>query len=236
VERDEIINEHFTSSKPTVLISPSLHLGLDLKDDLSRFQIITKVPYPSLGDRWIDEKRKRSEQWYTWQTALRLVQGYGRSIRSKDDWAKTYVLDSVFGPFVRKNEHILPDWFIQAIQSDLNAPIGQSAFDTVQIFNTSKEDDNEMTNNHYNSYVNSKQTPKQNVDNTIAEKNEISFYIPPEQSGTLASLDSYNKNEPERSFICPYCSKFSSTLEKEYQRHIVLKHPGKSGYPSISVA
>jgi ATP-dependent DNA helicase DinG len=51
VQRDEIINEHFKSSKPTVLISPSLHLGLDLKDDLSRFQIITKVPYPSLGDQ-----------------------------------------------------------------------------------------------------------------------------------------------------------------------------------------
>ena len=70
VERDEIINEHFKSSKPTVLISPSLQLGLDLKDHLSRFQVITKVPYPSLGDRWIDEKRKRSEQWYSWQTGL----------------------------------------------------------------------------------------------------------------------------------------------------------------------
>jgi ATP-dependent DNA helicase DinG len=112
LERDEIINEHFKSSKPTVLISPSLHLGLDLKDDLPRFQIITKVPYPNLGDRWIDEKRKRSEQWYTWQTALRLVQGYGRSIRSKDDWATTYVLDSAFGPFVRRNKNILPHWFI----------------------------------------------------------------------------------------------------------------------------
>src|SRR5215469_8693625 len=118
VERDEIINEHFKSNKPTVLISPSLHLGLDLKDDLSRFQIITKVPYPSLGDRWIDEKRKRSEKRYTWQTALRLVQGYGRSIRSKDDWATTYVVDSAFGPFVRRNKNILPDWFTYAIQPD----------------------------------------------------------------------------------------------------------------------
>jgi hypothetical protein len=60
----------------------SLQLGLDLKDDLSRFQVITKVPYPSLGDRWINEKRRRNEQWYKWQTALKLVQGYGRSVRS----------------------------------------------------------------------------------------------------------------------------------------------------------
>jgi ATP-dependent DNA helicase DinG len=92
-------------------------MGLDLKDDLSRFQIITKVPYPNRGDRWIEEKRKINEQWYIWQTGLRLIQGYGRSIRSKEDWAKTYVLDSAFGYFVERNKNILPDWFIQAIQS-----------------------------------------------------------------------------------------------------------------------
>ena len=44
VQRDEFIEEHFKTTKPTVLISPSLHLGLDLKDDLSRFQVIVKVP------------------------------------------------------------------------------------------------------------------------------------------------------------------------------------------------
>jgi Rad3-related DNA helicase len=115
IERDEIISEHIAAKKPTVLISPSLHLGLDLKDDLSRFQIITKVPYLSLADRWVNEKVKVNQQWYNWQTALKLVQGYGRSIRSKEDWAITYVLDSAFGWFVSKNKHILPDWFTQAI-------------------------------------------------------------------------------------------------------------------------
>jgi hypothetical protein len=93
-------------------------------------------------------------------------------------------------------------------------------FDTVQVFNTSKE----MTNNYHST-------------TNISERNEISFYIPKpsDQSGTLASLDS-ESNSPEPSFICPYCSKFSSTLEKEYQRHIVLKHPGKPGYPNMAVA
>ena len=117
IQRDEVIAEHVNSTKPTVLISPSLHTGLDLKDDLSRFQIITKVPYPNKGDRWTDEKRKINEEWYYWQTALKLIQGYGRSIRSKEDWAKTYVLDSAFGYFVEKNKNILPDWFTQAIQA-----------------------------------------------------------------------------------------------------------------------
>ena len=116
IQRDEIISQHTSNPKPTVPISPSLHTGLDLKDDLSRFQIITKVPYPNKSDRWTNAKRQVDEEWYYWQTALRLIQAYGRSIRSKDDWARTYVLDSAFRYFVRKNRNTLPRWFIQAIK------------------------------------------------------------------------------------------------------------------------
>jgi ATP-dependent DNA helicase DinG len=116
IQRDEIIFQHASTSKPTVLISPSLHTGLDLNDELSRFQIITKVPYPNKSDRWTNAKRQVDEEWYYWQTALRLIQAYGRSIRSKDDWARTYVLDSAFSYFVRKNRNMLPRWFIQAIK------------------------------------------------------------------------------------------------------------------------
>lgn len=51
LDRTEVLGKHYKSTKPTVLISPSLHLGVDLKDDLSRFQIIVKVPYPDLTDK-----------------------------------------------------------------------------------------------------------------------------------------------------------------------------------------
>ena len=33
IQRDEVIAQHINSTKPTVLISPSLHTGLDLKDE-----------------------------------------------------------------------------------------------------------------------------------------------------------------------------------------------------------
>jgi len=115
IQRDEVIFQHTATMKPTVLISPSLHTGLDLKDDLSRFQIITKVPYPNKSDRWTNAKRNKDAEWYYWQTALKLIQAYGRSVRSKDDWAKTYILDSAFGYFVKRNKSILPSWFIHAI-------------------------------------------------------------------------------------------------------------------------
>lgn len=118
--REEIASEHFRSTRPTVLISPSLHTGIDLKNEQSRFQILVKVPYPSKGDRWICAKMKKDPAWYNWQTGLRLMQACGRSIRSKDDWAKTYVLDTSFGDFVKKNG--LPVWFREAIQVGRDPP------------------------------------------------------------------------------------------------------------------
>jgi Rad3-related DNA helicase len=89
-------------------------MQLDLKDNQSRFQIVVKIPYPSRADRWIETKRKMDGgKWYNWQTALRLVQSCGRSIRSKDDWAKTYILDSAFARFISENK--LPIWFTECI-------------------------------------------------------------------------------------------------------------------------
>jgi ATP-dependent DNA helicase DinG len=48
----------------------------------------------------------------------------------------------------------------------------------------------------------------------------------------LYSNDKDESNRQEQLLICPYCSKFKTTLEREYQRHIVLEHPGKPGYPN----
>ena len=119
VDRDDIITKHIDSAEPTVLISPSLHLGLDLKDDLSRFAIIVKMPYANLGDRWINARYNspNGKKWYSWLSALHLVQAYGRSVRSETDWAHTYVLDSEFRRFVNMNRIILPGWFLEGIQS-----------------------------------------------------------------------------------------------------------------------
>jgi ATP-dependent DNA helicase DinG len=114
-DRNEILQKHSQGTKPTVLISPSLYLGVDLKDYLSRFQIIVKVPYPDLTDRKISAMKQRDPKWYTWNTLLRLVQAYGRSVRSKDDFANTYVLDSSISYLLKDAHEILPKWFSDAI-------------------------------------------------------------------------------------------------------------------------
>jgi ATP-dependent DNA helicase DinG len=115
LDRSQVLQKHYENKKHTVLISPSLHLGVDLKDDLSRFQVIVKIPYPDLTDKKIAAKKERDPRWYTWNTVLRLVQAYGRSVRSSDDYATTYVLDSS-ASYLLKNAHgLMPHWFTEAI-------------------------------------------------------------------------------------------------------------------------
>jgi ATP-dependent DNA helicase DinG len=118
-EKERILGRHAQQTNvPTVLISPSMSEGLDLRDDLSRFQIIVKVPYGDLGNPYVIARKNNSRRWYLWQTALRLVQATGRSVRSKGDRAETYVLDSDFKNFVTEANNILPKWWLDAINWD----------------------------------------------------------------------------------------------------------------------
>ncbi|MDQ3808352.1 MAG: hypothetical protein M3298_09325, partial [Thermoproteota archaeon] len=115
LDRSKVLQKHYESEKQTVLISPSLHLGVDLKDDLSRFQVIVKVPFPDLTDKKIAAKKERDPMWYTWNTVLRLVQAYGRSVRSSDDYATTYILDGSASYLLRNAKDLMPRWFTEAI-------------------------------------------------------------------------------------------------------------------------
>jgi len=92
----------FKKKEGAVLMGPSLLEGLDLKDDISRFQIFFKVPYPSLGDPLIKAKMQTSNEWYDWKTGISIMQGVGRSVRNENDWAVTYVLDACFRSLIYK--------------------------------------------------------------------------------------------------------------------------------------
>ncbi len=112
--RDDMLQYHYNSDD-TVLISPSMGQGVDLKQDLSRFQIIAKVPYPNLGSKYISTKKDLIKGWYSYQTVKALVQSYGRSIRSQDDFAVTYILDSDILNLFKFNKNLIPQYFMKAV-------------------------------------------------------------------------------------------------------------------------
>jgi Rad3-related DNA helicase len=113
--RDEMLKKHIESKSPTVLLSPSMTEGVDLKDDSSRFQIICKVPFPYLGDKLIKKRMNKFPGWYNLQTAKTIVQSAGRSVRNDRDHASTYILDLDFERFISRNRHLFPTDFINCL-------------------------------------------------------------------------------------------------------------------------
>jgi ATP-dependent DNA helicase DinG len=104
--REFILDLHCKSKEPTILVSPSMSEGVDLKDDTSRFQIICKVPFPYLNDDIIKMKMKKWDWYYSYCTAITMIQSCGRSIRNENDYACTYILDSSWEGFYNKNKYL----------------------------------------------------------------------------------------------------------------------------------
>lgn len=98
-----------------VLMGPSLLEGVNLPDDKCRFLIIAKVPYLSLGDKFVKAKLEESPNWYQSKAIISILQGVGRGVRSETDYCDTYILDGNFVDLLSKNRDAFSKDFIQRI-------------------------------------------------------------------------------------------------------------------------
>lgn len=94
-----------------VLISPSAYEGIDLKDDLARFQIIVKAPYPDMNDERYKFISNNHPDVYKMMTIYKIIQGMGRSTRSDDDYSIVYCLDANIERLFNDKDNIWKDEF-----------------------------------------------------------------------------------------------------------------------------
>jgi Rad3-related DNA helicase len=114
--KDEMLRLHIESEEPTVIVSPSMDTGVSFDDDSARFQIIAKVPYPSLASQKNKMRQSNNPDWYSWKTVSGFIQMTGRAVRSDMDYADTIVIDGGFGDVMKHSSHFLPDWIQNAIK------------------------------------------------------------------------------------------------------------------------
>ena len=112
---EDLIKQHKLSTKDTVLVSPSMTHGVDLKGDLGKFQLIMKAPFSPMGDNRIKRKMKEDPQWYTNMMLSTLVQACGRCNRTTSDESVTYILDVTAWNTIQKNLDKLPEYFRQRL-------------------------------------------------------------------------------------------------------------------------
>jgi Rad3-related DNA helicase len=113
----EFYKYQIKNGKPTVLVSPSLWEGIDLAGELSRWQILVKAPFGSLGDKRVKYIANRYPHLYSLTTLMKLIQGLGRSTRSKDDYSTSYILDAGIQRLWNSDQNIWKDEFsVQHLQ------------------------------------------------------------------------------------------------------------------------
>lgn len=107
----DLIELHKLSTNNSVLLSPSMGEGIDLYDDLARFQIIIKLPWGSLADFRTSIKVGLTPNWYTNNMWLNILQASGRGTRHIQDYCVTYILDESFPYYYEQWKDNLPTWF-----------------------------------------------------------------------------------------------------------------------------
>lgn len=98
-EKQEILSM-LTSDSNFVILAFSMEEGVDLYDDLARFQIIAKLSWQYLGDLVVKRKMEVYPEWYTMTTLNATLQTIGRPIRNANDYAITYVTDTSFAKVI----------------------------------------------------------------------------------------------------------------------------------------
>ena len=114
--KDEVLKAHFDTEQSSVIVSPSMSTGVSLDDDFARFQIIAKVPYPSLASQKNKLRQKMNPDWYSYRTISEICQMTGRIIRSNSDWGDTIIIDGSFTDLLKYSSHLFPRWFQESIK------------------------------------------------------------------------------------------------------------------------
>lgn len=112
---DEMMRVH-TTKAGSFIVASGLREGLDLHGDLSQVQILMKVPYLDLSDKRVVRRKELNTAWYGYQACLHFVQILGRSVRSENDKAVTYIVDEGFELFYRMNRRFIPSYIKEAIR------------------------------------------------------------------------------------------------------------------------
>lgn len=128
-ENTDYYLEDWQDSDKQIFVSPSCMEGVDLDGDKCRWQVLMKVPFPSPGEPrteyLLNELPHIGWDYYYETTANAVIQSVGRAVRSKDDYADYYILDSKFNDL--REKVTMPDWFLESIDVEANHGKQESA-------------------------------------------------------------------------------------------------------------
>lgn len=101
----------------TILVSPAVGTGNDFPADQCEFQVIPKMPFPSLGSPLVRARATHDPDYSFYVTMQSLVQMVGRGMRSADDQCESAILDANLGWVRARYWDFAPRWWHAATRT-----------------------------------------------------------------------------------------------------------------------
>jgi len=109
--------KHSDTTLGKVLIACGMEEGVSLDYEIATWQLLTKVPYPSLADPATRHKANEQPLWYQWETLKKVIQAAGRICRTPTDFGSTEIVDSCMLRLLESSGKIrVPSYFLEGIQ------------------------------------------------------------------------------------------------------------------------
>ncbi len=116
-DRDAALEAWKASDRPDVFLSVKMEEALDLGDDLARWQVLCKAPYPNTRDSRVAHRLERGQwAWYNRVALKTVIQACGRVVRSPDDHGATYLADSSLLDLFERTRGEMPPWFDDQVE------------------------------------------------------------------------------------------------------------------------
>jgi Rad3-related DNA helicase len=114
--KDQVLKAFMASKGDKILVASGMAEGIDLKDDLARFQVIVMLQFPSLQDDVMQWMAREHPRRYRWMAIRNLIQQAGRIVRTETDYGVTYVIGSEMNKgFFMETRDMWPEWFVKAM-------------------------------------------------------------------------------------------------------------------------
>jgi Rad3-related DNA helicase len=99
-----------------ILMACGMGEGIDLAGSDYEWQVIAKAVFPSLADPLQQHFLQNDPKVYNLETARIAVQQVGRICRTPTDYGVTYIVDSSFANFYKRNFKLFPKYFVDAMK------------------------------------------------------------------------------------------------------------------------
>jgi len=110
------------NEEASVLVAANVAEGWDGVDKLCRFVIMPKVPFPYLGDPRVAARKEADGRTFDHAALVGVVQGAGRGVRHKEDYADTWILDQSWGFLHKRRKSWLPKAFLDSYHHGVALP------------------------------------------------------------------------------------------------------------------